>query len=163
MKLIFRDNFFSRGETEIIDEQSMPAGVLDLKSSFGSSVDIFDKDGRLACSGKFRSFSSKWEVEAGGRTLGVLRYRFSWTKKKYEYDAFGRGRFEITSPAFSKEYDIHNSMGKRIAAFERVSGWFASGAYALDNITEELDSYELVALIMGVHSIQKRHNSAAST
>jgi uncharacterized protein YxjI len=164
LKLIFRDNFFSAGQTEIVDEHSQPMGELDLKSSFGSSVDVYGSDGRLACAGKFRRFSNKWEVAAGdGRLLGTVRYRMSFFDKKFEYDAGARGIFRITSPAFSREYTIQNHMGREVARFGRISGWFSSGAYALENLSDELESYELIAVVMGVHSIQKRHQSAASS
>lgn len=163
MKLIFRDNLFSAGRTEIVDEQSNRAGELDLKSAFGSSIDVYGADGRLLCSGKFRSFSNKWEVTEGSRTLGVVRYRFSFLEKKFEYDAGSRGIFRITSPAFSREYTVLNHMGRESARFGRINGWFSSGAYALEKVTEELGAAELIAVVMGVHSIRKRHDSAAAT
>lgn len=161
MKLIFRDNFFSAGTTEIVDEASAPAGHLDLKSSFGSSLDVYDREGRLVCGGAFRSFSNKWEITgAGGEELGVLRARFSLFEKKFEYDAGGRGVYEIHSPAFSREYSVLDHMGREAAHFGRVSGWFSSGAYALESFTDKLDLYELVAVVMGVHSIHKRHQQS---
>lgn len=161
MKLIFRDHFFSAGTTEIVDEASQPAGHLDLKSAFGSSLDVYDRDGRLLCGGAFRTFSNKWEITgARGEELGVLRARFSLFEKKFEYDAGGRGVYEIHSPAFSREYSVLDPMGKEVASFGRVSGWFSAGAYALECSTDKLDPYELVAVVMGVHSIQKRHQQA---
>lgn len=164
MKLIFKDNFFNAGETDIWNEAGEPCGALDLKSAFGSSVDVYDKERRRVCSGRFPAFSGKWIVTgANGRELGVLRHRFAFFSKKYTYEAAGRGAYDIESPAFSKEYDIRDERGALAARFEKISGWFASGAYALDNGSPDLDSYELVCVIMGMHEIQKRHQSAANS
>ncbi|RAI92514.1 hypothetical protein DET54_110222 [Paenibacillus pabuli] len=85
MELYFRDNFFNAGYTEIMNHEQERAGHLDLKSAFGSSLDVFDNSG-LICSGKFRMFSNRWDVtSADGREWGVLRARFSFFSKKYEY------------------------------------------------------------------------------
>lgn len=163
MKLWFRDNFFSAGVTEILNEQEEHAGRLDLKSAFGSSVDIYGQDGALLYKGSFPFFSMKWEVkQAGDRRVGVLKGRFAWFSKRYSYDAGERGQFEITSPAFSKEYDLLDETGTVVARFEKVSGWFSSGAFLLNNECERLDDYELVAVVMGMYAMQKRNNAAGS-
>lgn len=52
--------------------------------------------------------------------------------------------------------------GRMAASFRRTSGWFSSGAFVLDNQSEYLDTYELVAVVMGVHAINKRRNAANS-
>ncbi|UFJ41803.1 hypothetical protein LOK74_04680 [Brevibacillus humidisoli] len=164
MKLYFRDNFFSSGRTEILNEAGAEAGELDLKSAFKSSVDVYREDGSVAASGKFRFFSNKWEiVVADGRGLGVLRSRFSFFTKKYTYETAGGASYTITSPAFSKEYDVFDDAGHQVARFERVSGWFSSGAFCLENRSEQLDSYELICVVMGMHAIQKRQNAASSS
>ncbi|MBY9079648.1 hypothetical protein KIH86_01450 [Paenibacillus sp. HN-1] len=163
MNLVFRDNFFSAGITEILNEQNENMGSLDLKSALGSSIEVYGPQGRQLFQGSFRFFSNKWEVSsAEGELAGVLRSRFSWSGKKFTYETEGRGVYEIDSPAFSKEYEIADET--RIAAsFTQLNGWLSPGAYLLENSSKLLDSYELVAVIMGVHAIQKRHRSAAST
>lgn len=162
MELYFRDNFFNAGYTEIMNHEQEQAGHLDLKSAFGSSLDVFDNSG-LICSGKFRMLSNRWDVtSADGREWGVLRARISFFSKKYEYDAGPRGVYDVSAPAFSQEYDITGMGGRTVASFRRTSGWFGSGAFVLDNQSEQLDTYELIAVVMGVHAINKRRNSAAS-
>lgn len=54
MKFYFRDNFFSAGKTEILNEANEVIGELDLKSAFGSSLDVYGKNGELLCSGGFQ-------------------------------------------------------------------------------------------------------------
>ncbi|MNP59541.1 hypothetical protein D3C76_1545440 [compost metagenome] len=111
--------------------------------------------------GKFRMLLNKWVISDGREMqLGVLRRRISFFTKKYEYDAGRRGIFEIISPAFSKEYSIQKSNGEIVATFARINSWLQSGAFCLKNESKDLDSYELVAVVMGVHEIQKRdqHN-----
>lgn len=163
MELYFRDNFFNAGYTEIMNPNQEQAGHLDLKSIFGSSLDVSDNSG-LVCSGKFRMLTNRWDItSADGRHLGVLRARFSFFSKKYEYDAGSRGTYDVSAPAFSQEYDISGSGGRIVASFRRTSGWFSSGAFVLDNQSEQLDTYELIAVVMGVHAINKRRNSAASS
>ncbi|WP_440116926.1 hypothetical protein [Paenibacillus sp. QZ-Y1] len=163
MELYFRDNFFNAGYTEIMNPNQEQAGHLDLKSAFGSSLDVFDNAG-LACSAKFRMLSNRWDItSADGRDLGVLRARISFFSKKYEYDAGSRGVYDVSAPAFSQEYEITGNGGEIVASFRRTSGWFNSGAFVLDNQSEQLDTYELIAVVMGVHAINKRRNSAASS
>ncbi|WP_427052673.1 hypothetical protein [Paenibacillus sp. TC-CSREp1] len=163
MQLYFRDNFFNAGYTEIMNADQERAGYLDLKSIFGSSLDVSDETG-LVCSGKFRMLTNRWDVTAAdGAHRGVLRARFSFFSKKYEYDAGTRGIYDVSAPAFSQEYDVTDRAGRIVASFRRTSGWFSSGAFVLDNQSEYLDTYELVAVVMGVHAINKRRNAASSS
>ncbi|RTE11654.1 hypothetical protein [Paenibacillus whitsoniae] len=162
MQLYFRDNMFNAGVTEILDEQQAVVGHLDLKSAFGSSIHVYGSRDELLCSGKFRFFSSKWVITDGNDDeLGVLRSRFTFFSKKYTYEKDGRGSFDIESPAFSKEYEVMDESGALVARFEKVSRWFSSGAYLLDTHSDRLDAYELLAVIMGIHEIQKHTNTAA--
>ena len=62
MALIFRDNFFSAGMTEIQNEAGAPAGRLDLKSAFTSSLEVYDGSDRLVCTGKLPFFSRRWVI-----------------------------------------------------------------------------------------------------
>ncbi|MET3938062.1 hypothetical protein ABIC22_000874 [Paenibacillus sp. PvP094] len=162
MELYFRDNFFNAGYTEIMNGNQEQAGHLDLKSLFGSSLDVFGPAG-LICSGRFGMLSNRWDVTSvDGRHLGVLRARMSFFSKRYEYDAGPRGIYEVSAPAFSQEYDVTGMGGRTVASFRRTSGWFSSGAFVLSNESEQLDTYELIAVVMGVHAINKRRNSAAT-
>lgn len=164
MDLYFRDNFFSAGETEILNEQEEQVGHLDLRSSFGSAIDVYGEHSQLICSGGFPFLSGKWVVSgAGGEQLGVLRSRIAFFSKKFTYEAEDRGSYEIKSPAFSSEYEILDESENQVARFEKVNGFFASGAFQLNNQSDCLDTYELVAVIMGVNAIQKRQRSAASS
>lgn len=148
---------YDEAGTEIMDDRQRPAGELDLHSAFGSSLDVYDAEGALACSGQFRLLSNKWEVFGPrGELWGVLRQRFAFPAKRYEYETSAGGCFEITSPAFSNEYEVQHLGGSLAARFDQVNGWFSSGTFCLHNISEQLDSYELVAVIMGMHEIQKR-------
>ncbi|WNR46214.1 hypothetical protein [Paenibacillus roseipurpureus] len=163
MDLYFRDNFFNAGVTEILNEREDQVGHLDLKSLFGSALDVFGPQGKLVCSGEFPFLSGKWVVSgAGGEELGVLRSRMAFFSKKYTYETDRRGSYEIVSPAFSSEYEILDESENQVAMFEKVNGFFASGAFRLNNQSEMLDTYELVAVIMGVNAIQKRQRSAAT-
>lgn len=160
MKLYFKDNFFNSGKTEILGEQKEVLGMLDLKSGFSSSMDVYDGSGTLVYSGKFPFFSSKWDItNPDGEVVGKLRSRMSFSQK-YEYTSSIMGCFQITSPAFSKEYEIHNENGGLIASFEKISGWFSSEAYCLNNHSLELDTYELVAVIMGMNAIKRQQQNA---
>ncbi|WP_223068213.1 hypothetical protein [Paenibacillus caui] len=163
MNLYFRDNFFSTGVTEILNEQGENVGHLDLKSAFSSAIDVYGQNGQLLCKGHFPFFSGKWEVTGGdGRPLGVLRSRVAFFTKKFTYETQGRGSYEITSPAFSREYEISDESGI-VASFKQVNGWFSSGAFLLNNQCADLNTYELVTVIMGMHQIQKRHQAAANS
>ncbi|GIO98757.1 hypothetical protein J14TS5_38430 [Paenibacillus lautus] len=164
MHLYFKDNFFSSGITDIMDREGSIIGSLDLKSAFGSSLDVYNASGDPVCSGSFRFFSNKWNIVSGnGDELGVLRMRICFFTKKFEYDAGSRGVYEITSPAFSNEYEITDDAGRVIAQFSRISGWLQSGAYQLQNESDVLGDWELVAVVMGIHQIRKRNNNAAAS
>ncbi|AZU63653.1 hypothetical protein [Neobacillus mesonae] len=162
--VFFKDNFFSAGVTEIFNSEKEKVGELDLKSTFSSSVDVLDKDGRPAVSGSFGFFSNKWRVTtASGEDLGILKQIFTFMSKKYEYDAYGRGVYLIHSEAFSREYDIFDEQSNQIAKFEKVSGFFASPAFQLTNYSDKLSTEELIAVVMGVNAIQKRRSNNAAT
>jgi hypothetical protein len=47
MKLYFKDNFFSSGKTVIWNERQDSLGEVDLRSAFGSSIDVYDAIGSL--------------------------------------------------------------------------------------------------------------------
>ncbi|NOU86034.1 hypothetical protein GC102_09630 [Paenibacillus sp. LMG 31460] len=120
MNLYFRDNFFNSGITEILDEQEENVGHLDLKSPFGSAIEVYGQNGQLLCKGSFPIFSSKWEITgADGGQLGVLRSRIAFFTKKFTYETEGRGNYEIISPVFSKEYEISDESGAHVARFEQ--------------------------------------------
>ena len=160
MELYFKDTFFSSGKTEILDVSGQGAGMLDLKGALGSSIDVFDKSGQFAYGGGFRFFSNKWIVkDSANNEIGMLRYRFSFLSKRFTYETSGRGTYEITSPAFSKEYEIADDTGRLIARFDRVSSWLLPSAYRLVIDSSRLGEYELVCVVMGMHEIQKRHNN----
>ena len=90
MHLYFKDNFFSSGITDIMDREGSVIGSLDLKSAFGSSLDVYNASGDPVCAGSFRFFSNKWNITGGnGEELGLLRMRMSFYEK-FEYDAGSR-------------------------------------------------------------------------
>jgi uncharacterized protein YxjI len=161
--MYFKDNLFNSGKTEILSENQEVLGEIDLRSAFGSGLDIYDASGSMMFSGKFPLFSSKWTIiNVREEEVGQVRSRIAFFAKKFEYEAFGRGVFEIKSEIFSREYDVFDESGTLIASFQQVNGWFSADAYCLNNHSDILDSYELVAVIMGMHEIQKRHRSAAT-
>ncbi|MDO7908846.1 hypothetical protein Q5741_20895 [Paenibacillus sp. JX-17] len=161
MRLFFKDNFFSAGYTDIMNETGEVEGNIDLKSAFGSSLNVMDVHGAVLYSGSFRTFSRKWEVLNGdGEEVGVLCVRMSFFSKKFEYEAYERGIYEITAPAFSQEYEIMDDYGNTLASFSRISGWLRSGAYCLDNSSPELDIFELIVVVMGINAIQKEQRSS---
>ncbi len=162
MELYVADNFFNRGRTEILDTAGEAAGTLDLRSAFGSALDVYAASGELLYTGKFRLMLRRWQVlDGNGSQVGELRPRFTLFSKKFEYDAGQRGIYEIESPNFSKEYTVTQDRAE-IASFVRTSSWIRSGAYRLRNASP-LDDYELVAVVMGVNAIRKRQQSAANS
>jgi len=62
VKTYFKDNFFSAGKTDIWNEQMVSLGYLDLKSAFGSALEVYDAEGQHIHSGKFPLLSNKWDV-----------------------------------------------------------------------------------------------------
>jgi len=163
MMLYFRDNLFNSGTTDILDERNEPVGEVDLRSAFGSSLAVSSRDGSSAYEGKFPFFSGKWIVTGrNGEECGVLRYRLSFLSKRFEYARYGAGTYELTSPAFSREYEIADERGRIVVTFDRVSGWFEASAYRLTVHDGGIDAYEWVAVVLGMHEIQKRHRQSHS-
>lgn len=159
--LYFKDNFFSTGTTEIYNEAKEIVGMLDLKSTFTSGIDVLDSKGNIIVSGKFPMLGMKWRVyDNKENELGSLKAKFSLFTKKFEYDAYRRGLFSITSEAFSKEYELFEN-DVVLAKFEKINGFFSSPAYQLTNSTERFTNEELIAVVMGVNAIQKRQNNNA--
>ncbi|RXZ79344.1 hypothetical protein EBB07_23080 [Paenibacillaceae bacterium] len=164
MELYFHDNFFSAGETQIMNASGASVGTINLQNMLTATMSVYDANGKLRCSGKFPFFSMRWEVTDGqGSVWGELRRRFTLFEKRYEYNTYSRGLFYIEAPAFSRSYDIFDHSGRKVAAFYNTNNWLQSGAFCLTNHDASLlDDYELIAVIMGVHSIQKRQRNAAN-
>jgi uncharacterized protein YxjI len=161
--LYFSDNFFSAGTTDIYNSAKEKVGELDLKSAFSASIDVLNKDGKVIVSGKFPIFTSKWIItDTNEQEIGVLKGKFTFFTKKYEYTAHSRGVYQIEAEAFSHQYEIFDEQSTLIAKFEKVSGFFSSPAYQLSNFNEEVTSEELIAVIMGINAIQKRRNNSAA-
>ncbi|MGM7703393.1 hypothetical protein ACSVDE_16805 [Pseudalkalibacillus sp. Hm43] len=161
--LYFSDNFFSAGLTSIYDENQNEIGKLDLKSSFSSSLRVMDLSGNLFTEGRFRFFSGKWTIsDATNTEIGLLRQRFTFFTKKYEYEAYGRGIYTIISESFSKEYSVLDVNEQEVAHFVKTSGIFQSDAYKRTNRSNNLSNEELIAMVMGITMIIKS-NAAAAT
>jgi len=159
MNLYFRDNFFSEGKTAILNRSNDQVGEVELTGAAGSALYVFGPDGRKLYGGKFPKWSSKWIVTDGdGVERGILIDRSPILSKRYEYERYGDGVYEITSPTFSREYEVRDEKGYRVAYFERVNGWFEAYAYRLTAYAADIDEYEWVAVVLGMNEIQKRHN-----
>ncbi|WP_020618917.1 hypothetical protein [Paenibacillus daejeonensis] len=162
MELYFNDRFFSSGQTDIMNAEEARIGSVDLESMMTSSLSVYGADDALRYSGKFRFFSNKWEVsDSNGNIVGVLRIRFSFFTKKFEYETDTRGVYSIESPGFSRAYTIHDHSGATVASFDQINNWLQAGAFCLRNQSPLLDDYELIAVVLGVHNIRKRSNAAA--
>ncbi|MGD6801241.1 hypothetical protein [Rossellomorea aquimaris] len=162
--LYFSDNFFSSGRTDIYNSHKEKVGELDLKSAFSASMDILNNEGRVMASGKFPFMGNRWIVSGKeGEEMGELKQKWSFFSKRFQYHSFGKGTFSIESEAFSKDYTVLDEKGAVICSFERVSGFFSSPAFKLENYSSALGNQELVAVVMGVNAIQKRNNAAASS
>ncbi|MDC3416656.1 hypothetical protein [Aquibacillus salsiterrae] len=161
--IYFTDNFFSAGITEIYDSGQEKVGSLDLKSAFSSSVDILDLEGNIMMKGHFPFLSRGWVVKnASDQEIGKLKQRFSFFTKKFVYQSYLHGDFEIQSEPFSKEYTILDSQQSVIAEFKKISGFFQSSAFELTNHSSVLTNEELIAIVMGVSMVIKRNSSAAA-
>ncbi|MGG1677938.1 hypothetical protein ACIFOT_19565 [Neobacillus sp. NRS-1170] len=161
--LYFKDNFFSSGRTEIFNSSKEMVGELDLKSAFSSSIDVLDRNQNIVVSGKFTFFSNKWRIyNSNEEEIGILKEKFTFLSKKYEYDAYGRGVYQIKAEPFSRLYEIMDDRSNPVGRFEKVSGFFASPAYQLSNFNEKVTNEELIAVVMGINAIQKKNASAAS-
>jgi uncharacterized protein YxjI len=161
----FQDNFFSAGRTEIFNGSKEKVGELDLKSMFTSGVEVLDLNDRVIISGKFPFMRMKWGIYDGnGEEIGTLKQKISFFSKKFEYNASGRGSFQIKSEAFSKQYDIFKDDTTIAAKFEKICGFFSSPAFQLTNYSEQLSTEELIAVVMGVNAIHRNNssNSAAT-
>lgn len=164
-EIYFSDNFFSAGTTDIFDKNEYKIGQLDLKSAFTSSVDVMDPSGSVRLHAAFPMFSRRWILKnkEDGR-IGELRSTFSFFAKRFEYNAVGRGVYQVESEAFSHEFTITEERGNnKIAIFAKISGFMEAPAYKLVNYSEVLSNDELIAVVMGVRMILKkrRNNNAA--
>lgn len=160
--IYFSDNLFSSGITSIYSDNKEEIGKLDLKSAFTSSLIILDLDGNQICEGKFKTFSNKWVISENEKVIGELKQRFTFLKKSFSYTSNESGLVSIESEAFSKEYHLYHS-GEEIANFRKVNGFFQSSSFQLINHSELFTNAELIAVVMGVHMINKRNNTAANS
>ncbi len=161
MPIYFKDNFFSMGPTEIMEEEGNVIGHVDLRSMFGASLEVFDQEGSTLFQGKFPLFSRRWSVLGPAeREVGELRPRLAFLSKRYEYVSFGRGIYEISSPAFSDAYEIADEAGGMAAGFRKVSSWLLPSAYRMETYTSSVGEMEWVCVILGMNAIQKAARSA---
>jgi hypothetical protein len=161
--LYFSDNFFSAGVTDIYNSSKEKVGQLDLKSAFSASLDVIDEAGHLVISGKLSFWGNSWVIlDNVGNEIGVLKAKFSFFSKKYEYNSHGRGFYRIESEPFSTLYEIYNEDSAEVGRFEKISGFFSSPAFKLTSDVKQLSSYECVAIVMGINAIQKRNRNAVN-
>lgn len=157
----FSDRFLSTGLTDIRDERNEKMGELDLQSMFSAGIHVLNKEGSMVYSGKFRFFSNAWLVmNHNGDEIGVLKAKWAFFKRQYSYKG-PQGELRIEAPAFSKEYTVTTLDGDAVAEFAKTDGMFSPGAFALTN-RSSVPMEELILVVMGVHAIQKRQNSAAT-
>lgn len=160
--LYFSDNFFSAGLTDIYNEKQEIVGQLNLKSIFSSSLEVLNESHEPVATGRFAFFTNRWIVEDGhGRELGILRPRFSFFSKRYEYRSHEHGTFRIHSEAFSRHYEIFNEKKEKVAEFDKISGIFSAPAFRLQNWAP-IRNEEWIAVVMGVSMIQRRISSQAA-
>ncbi|WP_430786794.1 hypothetical protein VBD025_14750 [Virgibacillus flavescens] len=159
----FTDNFFSAGVTDIYNEKQEKIGSLDLKSAFSSSVNVLDENGEIVVKASFPFFSRSWIISnQDEQEIGKLKQRMTFFSKKFLYQSYPHDEYEIKSEAFSKEYEVFDQGGNLVASFKKVSGFFQSPAYELQNHAANLSTEELVAVVMGVNMIIKQNNSSSS-
>lgn len=160
--LYFSDTFFSAGKTDILNEAQEKFGVLDLKSTFTSGVDVLDEKGNVVISGKFPFMRNKWFVtDHSGQEIGMLKGKFALLAKKYEYSAHNRGVYLIDSEPFSRSYSIYEDEDL-VGTFKRINGIFSTPKYQLSTTTNKVSKSEWVAVVMGVNAIEQRKKSAAA-
>jgi uncharacterized protein YxjI len=159
--IYFKDNFFSSGKTDIYNESQEKLGHIDLKSAFGSSLNVENEKGEVVVEASFPIFSSKWSIkQSDGSELGKVKSSFAFFSKRYHYVTENM-TYEIQSPAFSKEYVIYDENMQEVATFKKVNGFFESAAYELKNYSDILLTEELIAVVMGVNAIDKNNAISA--
>ncbi|WP_242611878.1 hypothetical protein [Fictibacillus sp. BK138] len=73
----FNDNFFSSGKTDIYNESQERIGEIDLKSAFGSSLNVENERGEVVVEGSFPFFSGRWNIkQSDGTELGEVKSSF---------------------------------------------------------------------------------------
>lgn len=157
MELYFNDRLLSRGKSDIMNANGDKVGFVDLEGMLTSSLSVYGPDKELRCSGKIRTWGYKWIVtDPSDETLGLLSDHYALFGKKYKYDATDRGSYTIEAPAFSRSYTIFDESGSTVATFEKTSKWLQPGAFCLLNTSPQLDDYELITVVLGIHHYQKR-------
>lgn len=155
MELYFKDNFFSNGVTEIMDESGTEVGSLDLKSAFSPSVDVYGRSGELFYKGRLETIAPyrRWKIlDANKEEIGELRSKFSWKGRIFEYDAGRRGVYGIRAP-FSLEGFAITENDQKIASYAKINGWLSPNAYVLRSPSLRIEPYEWVAVVMGVSAL----------
>ncbi len=160
----FEGNFFSTGNTRIFNEQKQEIGSIRLKRIGNSMVEIYDQAGNLLLRGKLGIWSHRWFVYDGeGKKIGVLKSNFPFFPKKYDYLSLQEeAHFILKPPYLGSECGIFDKTGKEVAHFERRDDLFDEPVYMLENHSP-VTMQELVMMIRGACTMQKRHRSAAST
>ncbi|TMW70343.1 hypothetical protein [Alteribacter natronophilus] len=156
-RVFFSDNFFSAGKTPIYNEAGEETGSLDLQSAFNSNVDILSRNGEMLMQGSLAFLLNQWKITGDrGEETGVLKQNFTLFSRKFEYRAGSRGTYRIEGEPFSHQYTIAGEDGYMHGDFHRTSAFFQSGSFELINHSDVLTDEELIAVVMGVHMLNKR-------
>lgn len=112
---------------------------------------VYGADGQLLYTGKIVPFLLEWKVANPAKEeRGVLTLRSAFLKKKFRYEAGERGVYRFEAEAFTQDFMVMRD-DRIVAAFAKTNGfWSSSDVYALHN-ESELDPYELIAVIVGIH------------
>lgn len=160
--LYLKDNFFSTGQTPVMNEARELVGTLYLHTMFTSKVTYNPIQSPNVYNGHFTLFSTKWVIEMNEHEIGILRSKISFFNQKYSYEAYNKRSYRIESQVFSREYTIFNDKGDCVASFQKINSWFESSAFKLENYDGELTNAELILAIMGVNQIQKKRRASRS-
>jgi|GEM_PF-1245206 len=156
MDLYFNERTWTKGLSDILNSKGEKVGVIDLKSAWTSSIAIYDASDALICTGNFRTFSLKWDVkDAKGKNMGTIRDSSSFFKRKYQYETEGRGVYTIEIAPFMGACTVVDAYRSIAATFQQINGWLQADAFRLRNHSPWLNHYELIAIIFGMHQINK--------
>ncbi|KMK75277.1 hypothetical protein [Alkalihalobacillus pseudalcaliphilus] len=161
----FREKFFSRGITEILDKDNHKIGYLELKSGFRTRASILDENQREMMRGELKGFTSKWLMEDyQGQELGYVKQNYwSWNKKYHYNKAQDDQAYLFQAPVFSEAYQIQDGDGQVVGEVKRVSFFFSAPAYELTNRSLELSTEELILAITGVNALNRMYNAAVTS
>lgn len=148
MRLLIKQRVFSWSDTyDIYDEQGNVRYFVKAEIfSLGHQIHVYDASHRelAVIHQKLLTFLPRFEIEIGGRTVGMIQKKFSFLQPKYEVDFKG---WRVEGNFLGWDYDVYSGCSSVIHISKQILRWGDTYVIDIANPADELPGILLVIAI----------------